>query len=139
MQTSLTRENHILDLYFTSHPSLVKACQTVPGISDHDIIVVDSDIKPKYNKVSRRKVYNYKKADWNDVSSKMEKLTTEVCKCSSIEESWKTLKIGINRVLDSCIPSKLASKTRGYPRISAILKWKIRKKHNSIRKQNRQI
>ena len=129
MQTSLTRENHNLDLYFTSHPSLVKACQTVSGISHHDIIVIDSDIKPKYNRVRRRKVYNYKKADWNDVSAKMEKLTTEVCKCSSTEESWKTLKMGINSVLDSSIPSKLTSKNHGYPWISGRLKRKIRKKH----------
>ena len=61
--------------FFLGHP-VVKACLTVPGISDHEIIVIDSDIKPKYNRVRRHKGYNYKKADWNDVSSKVEKLTT---------------------------------------------------------------
>ena len=52
-----------------------------------------------------------------------------MCQCSSTQESWKTLKIGISSVLDSCIPSKLTLKNHGYPWISTRLKTKIRKKH----------
>ena len=36
-----SRENNILDPYFTTYPILVKTCNSVPGISDHDMVVVD--------------------------------------------------------------------------------------------------
>ena len=39
MQLSPSSESNILDLYFTTYPSLVKSCYTVPGISDHHMVV----------------------------------------------------------------------------------------------------
>lgn len=41
VNNSTTRHSNILDLCFTSHPSLVKNTHVTPGISDHDILVVD--------------------------------------------------------------------------------------------------
>ena len=38
-----TREDNLLDLVFTTNPTLIKSSSTTPGISDHDIVVVDSD------------------------------------------------------------------------------------------------
>ena len=67
MQTNPTRQYNVLDLYFTNIPSLVKSCETIPGISDHDMLVIDSDLKPTYNKPKRRKVYIYKRADMNTI------------------------------------------------------------------------
>ena len=67
MQTNPTRQVNVLDLYFTNIPSLVKSCETIPGISDHDMLVIDSDLKPTYNKPKRRKVYIYKGADMNTI------------------------------------------------------------------------
>jgi hypothetical protein len=67
VQTKPTKLNNILELYFTKHPSLVKSCDTIPGISDHHMVIVDSDLKPKYSRPKRRKVYKYKKADLDNV------------------------------------------------------------------------
>ena len=50
MQHSPSRESNILDLYSTTYPSLAKSCYTVPGISDHHMVVVYCDVKPMYNK-----------------------------------------------------------------------------------------
>ena len=36
-----SRENNILDPYITTYPTLVKTCNSVPRISDHDMEVVD--------------------------------------------------------------------------------------------------
>jgi len=43
-----TREKNILDLIFTSNASLTKSSTSIPGISDHVIVV--TDIKPHYQK-----------------------------------------------------------------------------------------
>ena len=60
MQLSPSREGNILDLYFTTYPSLVKSCYTVPGKYDHHMVVVDCDVKPRYKKQRHRKLYIYK-------------------------------------------------------------------------------
>ena len=38
--TTPTRGPNVLDLCFVSHPDLFTLCQTAPGISDHDSIIV---------------------------------------------------------------------------------------------------
>ena len=39
--------DNTLDLFFTNRPSCINKCQPIPGISDHEIVHVDTDIKPK--------------------------------------------------------------------------------------------
>ena len=46
LQRETTRERSVLDLYFTNKPGLVKCHRTIQGISDHQMIVVDANIKP---------------------------------------------------------------------------------------------
>ena len=50
MQLSPSMESNILDLYFTTYPSLVKSCYSVPGISHHHMVVVDCDVRHRYIK-----------------------------------------------------------------------------------------
>jgi len=47
MQREPTREGRVL---CTNKPSLVKAMPTIPGISDHDAILADCDIRPAFCK-----------------------------------------------------------------------------------------
>ena len=64
LQREPTREGNILDLYCTNNPGLVKGMNTIPGISDDDMIVVDSVIKPVTQFKKPRKVNQFSKADW---------------------------------------------------------------------------
>ncbi|WAR14150.1 hypothetical protein MAR_004255 [Mya arenaria] len=75
VQTQPTRENNILDLVFTLNPSLIKSTSTTPGISDYDIVVVDSDTKPYYTKQKPRKSYSFSKANWENLKNDLIKLT----------------------------------------------------------------
>ena len=45
LQRNPTREGALLDLIGTNKSGLVKSVHTIPGISDHDIIVLDADLK----------------------------------------------------------------------------------------------
>ena len=38
-----TREDNLLDLVFTTNSSLIKSTTNVTGISDHDMVITDSD------------------------------------------------------------------------------------------------
>ena len=42
-----TRENQLLDLFCSNKPSQVKSCNTIPGLSDHEVIIADCLIKAK--------------------------------------------------------------------------------------------
>ena len=35
-----TRAQNILDLCFVSHPNMILACEPVPGLSDHDAVLI---------------------------------------------------------------------------------------------------
>ena len=59
-----TRINKILDLFFTSNPTLVERSSVVPGISDHDgIPIVITSCKHRIIKQIPCKIYLYQKAD----------------------------------------------------------------------------
>ena len=77
MQREHTRENRLLDLFCTNKPSLVKSVSTIPGISDHDAIVADSDIKPAYIKKKPRSIFIFSKADWAKMCEDTIKFATE--------------------------------------------------------------
>jgi hypothetical protein len=50
------------------------ACfSTSPGISDHHAIVIDSNLKPSYNKPKRRNIYLFKKAKWENIKEEIAK------------------------------------------------------------------
>jgi len=52
-----TRLDNTLDLVFTTHKSLVNKCKPLPGISDHDIVLVDTNIRINRIKQTKRKIY----------------------------------------------------------------------------------
>ena len=69
MQTNPTREENNLDSFFTNYPSLVKSCNVMPGISDHDMVVTTIELKAQYNKPKRRETFRFKNAKWRDIKS----------------------------------------------------------------------
>ena len=88
------RESSILDLLFTNKPGLVKSHQTIPGISDHHMIVVDSNIKASMmmNSKPARKIYKYARADREKAPEETRKFTCEHLPTfdqRSVEDNWK--------------------------------------------------
>ena len=69
-----SRKN-ILDQSFGTYPSVVKSCKTVPSMPANDVVVVDSDVKPRYNKQKHRKLYISTAWPTNQTG------TFELCKC----------------------------------------------------------
>ena len=140
MQTNPTRQDNVLDLYFTNIPSLVKSCETIPGISNHDMLVINSDLKPTYNKPKRRKVYIYKRADMNTIkqnSLNMTELSENIINTDvdwPINDMWEKLKHGIYEVMEKNIPSKLTSNRHNLSWINHKLKQLIKKKNKLYNK-----
>lgn len=68
-----TRENKLLDLVVTTNSSLINSSLSTPGISDYDIVMVDS-----YAKSKPRKRFLFKKASWNDLETDILDITNRV-------------------------------------------------------------
>ena len=75
MQREPTREGRVLDLFCTNKPSLVKAMSTISGISDHDAIVADCDIRPAFCKKKPRTIFLFSKANWSQMKVDMNNFT----------------------------------------------------------------
>ena len=121
-----TRQENILDLVFTDNPSLVKHSQSIPGISDHAMVVTDSDVKSVYNKQKPRKVYLFSKANWNEIYEACENLSTEIIGMArenlKVESIWEKFKTGIQSTMDNFIPSKTFKKKNTVPWFNKKLK-----------------
>ena len=59
--TKPTRNNNILDLFITNRPTLLNRFEIIPGISDHGIVYVDTNIVPHRQRPTKRKIYLWKK------------------------------------------------------------------------------
>ena len=73
IQQEPIREQAVLDLYWTNHPGLVKSSNTVPSISDHNIIIVASSIRAQQPKKPKRTIKQWSKLDWEAVKEESSK------------------------------------------------------------------
>ena len=61
--TNPTRGKNVLDLFITNNDSLIIKTQVIPGISDHNPVFVEGNIKATINKQKCGMVPLYIKAD----------------------------------------------------------------------------
>ena len=73
-----TRCNNILDVFLTTYSDIVNSVKVIPGMSDHQAVVV---------------VYCFKKGDMNAVKSDLNTISENIAKSgTSVEEKWRSLK-----------------------------------------------
>ena len=131
MHLSPSRESNILDLYFTTYPSLVKSCYTVSGISDHHMVVVDCDVKPIYKEQKHRKLYIYKKLNCTNIKSSLRALGMYINHSpSSVETKLQGLGEGIFKAMSHDIPTKWSCNRSHLPWLFSKLKKCINKSIN---------
>ena len=125
-QTKLpTRENSILDLFCTNKPGLVKSVHIIPGISDHEIVLVDCDFRARINKKHSRKFHLWSRADWPTIKQKLTEFQEEFlasCHLKSVEDNYKELKSQIETLMNLHITSKMSSTRYNLPWLNTTLK-----------------
>ena len=125
-----TRHNRILDIFFTSNPTLVNNSSVIPGVSDHDgIAMIDMLTKPKYNKPKPRKLYQYHKADPNGLKESVmelsQKISSNINTDSTVEEDWVEFRDGLSECMDFHIPFKFSSSRNETPWITHNIKRQL--------------
>ena len=87
-----TRLDNIIELVFTTHPSLVNECKSLPGIGDHDIILIDKGIEVTRSKTPRHKIYIWKSANTDELRKDVKHQTDKfmLSTFNSINDMWST-------------------------------------------------
>ena len=112
MQKQPTRNGSNLDLFLTNNESLVKSTSIIPGISDHDIVIIDSIIRPKIAKAAKRKIYKWYSVyciEINENLSQFNQTFLELAANRTVEENWQELKHHINKLINDKVPHKWSS------------------------------
>ena len=127
-----TRENNILDLCFTNSPSFVKNVTVTGGISDHDVVVIEADVKPKFVRPARRKIFLYKKAKYENISEDIsafdDLLTSDYITEHNTNEIWLGFRNTIVTSMNKHIPSKNSLSRHNLPWVNHSIRKDIRKK-----------
>ena len=94
---------------------ILKSCISIPGISDHCIVLADCKLKTPITNKPQRRVYRWSKADWHKIKG----LTTTfaesflaLANSRSVNDNYLVFKKIMEGLLKTDIPSKLDN--RGY-------------------------
>ena len=134
-----TRNCNILDLVFTTNPDLVKSTIVSEGMSDHDLVITELDLKMKPPKKKPRKIFLFKRADverlGDSIPNDVEALCTIECKSASeLDDLWAKFKSTILKAVEQYVPHKKISGWRHVRWLTLPLKRAIRKKQRLYRK-----
>ena len=129
-----TRLNSILDLFLSNRPSLVSSTNALPGISDHDIVLITTDIMPRRKKPIRRKIYLWKHANLTDMKQECLAFRKEFDEKSSrpVTEMWDDVKQFLTQLQDKHVPSKMSSTRFHQPWITTSVKRLSQQKKRSF-------
>ena len=111
--TKPTRDSNILDLFLTNNETLITKFDTLPslGESDHDVILVESLIKPILNKSTPRLKPLYNKTNWDSLRSHCDLIKDSFLKLDhesmSVESMWKYFKSELPNAVDKFVLHKI--------------------------------
>jgi len=109
-----TRDSNILDLFFTTNPTLVQRVSILPGISDHDIVQIQVNTSAKILFQKPRSISPYKMANWDGMKQALEAYHQDMLesgKYSSLNavQLWDDNHSTLTSLTNKFIPSKLSN------------------------------
>ncbi|XP_072024987.1 uncharacterized protein [Amphiura filiformis] len=136
-----TRGDNTLDIILTNRPSLTNTCASLPGLSDHDLVFMDANVRANRRKPVQRKILLWKKADLVDirqrVSAVSEKFTSEHNTSTPVENLASVLQQELDKIIIDCVPSKLSCTRVNQPWFNAETKCALRRKGRAFTKARR--
>ena len=108
-----TRGENILDIIATNRPTLVRQCQPMPGLSDHDVIFLELEIQANKRKPIRREIFLWKKADLDGMRSNAKDWADQFVANNDTSTPVETLfaetQQSLDRLVRNHVPSKMSS------------------------------
>jgi hypothetical protein len=126
-----TRGSNTLDLVVTNHPDSFRRVETLPGLSDHDIVFTEVNINPKKCIQKPRNIPLYRRANWENMKDDLNKLHEDIKmkdQKSNVNAMWTHFQTKLEKSIDVNVPKKIARKKDGSPWITPDIKRLIRKR-----------
>ena len=140
MVTLHTRGQNILDLFFTTNPTLVHKVSVLPGLSDHYIVLAEVNSHPELIKQVPRDIPLYKKADWDQLKQSMRDFHSELQSdpaTTDIQELWDKFASGLQRGIEKRIPIRRSGTKDGFPWINQEIRRLMRKRDKLYKRWSR--
>ena len=133
--------SNTLYMFFTSNHTLVNKVEVIPGDSDHESVFIASSLRPMRVKTPPRKVFQYRKADYDAMKQELRSSQAEFqesAKTKDVEHLWMTFKNKVHSLMESHIPSKILRGNRVQkPWVTRQVKTLMRKSKKQFRKQRK--
>ena len=129
-----TRKKKILDLFLTNRPTLVNRCMVIPGVSDHEAVLVESEVSVTCHKPPPRKIFLWKRADMATIKTNIAEYaeSVNIQPTNDIDQLWNNFKKVCEENMTSHVPSKMSTTRFNQPWISKHLKHLTRKKKDRL-------
>ena len=129
-----TRGPYLLDLVLSNFSSGIR-CKVVPGVrdDDHEGVLTTVNVSVPATRPVRRQVYDFKKADWVSLKSKLLRVEwEEQIRTRSADDAAAWMTDSLLKIVDECIPSKwITDKSYSHPWINDACRESLRRKHES--------
>ena len=139
IQNEPTRLNNTLDLVFITNMNMVNNVKVHPGMSDHNCVITDINLKVKHCTKPPRTVYRFSKGDMDavkrDLETEFERFTKSDLSSKSVEENWNEFKTTLMSSIKKHIPQKTLGTRKDVPWMTPEIKRKIRKKQRLYNRQ----
>ena len=110
-----TRGNAILDLLFTNTPGLFKNEDIIPGLGcgDHDMVFIETSLKPPNSKPPKRRIQLWKAADISAIKKDALEFSHQFLKTFNekvnVNTLWNFIKQKLMKIMDTHVPTKFSS------------------------------
>ena len=106
----------------------------LPGVSDHDIVFTELDVRPVKHKQKPRQVPIYRKAEWEPMKEDMRSLYGDMksmfdSETTRLNEMWESFRDTLQHSIKSHTPYHQSRSKDGYPWIGPELKKMMRRLH----------
>ncbi|KAI8518817.1 hypothetical protein Bbelb_020740 [Branchiostoma belcheri] len=132
-----TRNGNLLVLVLVNNPNIIEKTTVVPGISDHDMVLVDVNLALKQYRKPKRKVYIRTQADEPAIKKDLTDYATNFHKRTqdmSVTQKWSDFKDKMKDTMNKHIPSKITSSRYNLPWFNRNLRRHCRKKQRLYNK-----
>ena len=139
--TCPTQGDNTLDLLLTNRPNSTIQSQVIPGISDHDIPLVEVDIRPLRSVKKPRDIPHFKSASWDEfrdyITTKGQEITSAPPD-ANVDTLWCSIRDALVEGTQKFIPHKWTREKIDQPYITPTLRRLICRRdrlHDKMRKQ----
>ena len=154
-----TRDNNILDLFFTNRPNFITNIKNLPALGDHDIPFIKTNISVKLWKKPKRQIWLWNKTNIPDLHKNAQYFKKSfLSKHSSkdpVDTLWICIKSNLISLMENFVPTKTTStqyrqpwldnttqrlckqKNRWYQKTKKSTSQKIKNKYQELKRQCR--